>query len=105
MPSVEAQLPLIQVATLPRLMMRTPERLTLTLPRSMLVRHLVLSICKSRARTDRGCKAQDKCAKNGRLLRVRERYPVSQIFPPDTCQDFPVIVRRELGYQVFEFAA
>jgi len=62
-----AILPLIQVATLPRLMMRAPERLTLTLPCSMLVRHLVLSICKSRARTDRGCEDQDKCAKNGRL--------------------------------------
>jgi hypothetical protein len=39
-----AILALIQVATLPRLMVRTPERLTLTLPCSMLVRHLVLSI-------------------------------------------------------------
>jgi hypothetical protein len=37
-------LPLIQVATLPSLMMRAPERLALTRPRSMLVRHLVLSI-------------------------------------------------------------
>jgi hypothetical protein len=42
-----AILPLIQVATLPRGMMRTPERLILTLPRSMCVHHLVLSICKS----------------------------------------------------------
>jgi len=38
-----AILPLVQVATLPRLMMRTPERLTLTLPCSMFVRHLALS--------------------------------------------------------------
>jgi hypothetical protein len=48
-----AILPLIQIATLPRIMMRTPERLALTRPRSVFVRHLVLSICKSAARTDR----------------------------------------------------
>jgi hypothetical protein len=39
-----AIMPLVQVATLPRLMMRAPERLILTLPRSMPVRHFVLSI-------------------------------------------------------------
>jgi hypothetical protein len=59
--------PLIQVATLPRLMMRTPERLTLTLPRSMSARHFVLSICKSRERTDRDPDTRRKCARNGRL--------------------------------------
>jgi hypothetical protein len=62
-----AIMPLIQVATLPRLMMRTPERLTLTLPRSMLVHHFVLSICKSRERTDRVRQLQNKCVIDGRL--------------------------------------
>src|SRR5690348_16735449 len=67
-----AILPLIQVATLPRLMMRTPERLTLTLSCSMPVCHLVLSICKSRARTDRVRQLQNKCARNGRLRNFAE---------------------------------
>ena len=62
-----AILPLIQVATLPRLMMRTPEHLALTRPRSMLLRHLVLSICKSTARTDRVRQLQNRCARNGRI--------------------------------------
>jgi hypothetical protein len=62
-----AILPLIQVAALPRLMMRTPERLALTGPTSMIACHLVLSICKSMARTDRVRQLQNKCARNGRL--------------------------------------
>src|SRR4029077_3467338 len=37
-----AILPLVQVTTLPRLMVRTPERLVLASPSSVLVRHLVL---------------------------------------------------------------
>ena len=70
-----AIMPLIQVATLPRLMMRTPERLTLTLPRSMSVRHFVLSICKSRERTDRDPDTRRKCARNGRLPFGRDNSP------------------------------
>jgi hypothetical protein len=62
-----AILPLIQVATLPRFVVRSPELLTLPLPRSLLLRHLVLSICKSMARTDRVRQRQNKCARNGRL--------------------------------------
>jgi hypothetical protein len=67
MPCASQYLPLIQVAMPPRLMMCTPERLTLTHPRSMLIRHLVLSICKSTARTDRVCQLQNKGARNQRL--------------------------------------
>jgi hypothetical protein len=63
-----AILPLIQVAPLPRLVMRTPECLALPLPRPMLLRHLVLSIFKSMARTDRVRQKQNKCVRNGRLL-------------------------------------
>jgi hypothetical protein len=49
-----AILSLIQVATLPRLMMRPPESLALTRPRLVFVRHIILSSsAKSRARTDR----------------------------------------------------
>jgi hypothetical protein len=36
-------------------------------PPSVLVRHLVLLICKSRARTDRVYGPHEKCARNGRL--------------------------------------
>jgi hypothetical protein len=57
-------LPLIQVAAVPRLMVRPPEPLVLSPPRSILARHTVLSIFKSKARTDRvGEKMQNKCAK------------------------------------------
>jgi hypothetical protein len=41
-----AILPLVQVAALPRLMMRPPEVRSLTRPSPMLVRHIVLSIFK-----------------------------------------------------------
>ena len=41
-----AILPLVQVDTLPCLMTRPPERRSLTRPRPMLVRHIVLSIFK-----------------------------------------------------------
>jgi hypothetical protein len=71
-----AIMPLVQVAALPRLMMRTPKCLTLTLPRSMRIRHLVLSIRKSTARTDRVRWLQNKCAKDGRL-RADEKIPCS----------------------------
>jgi hypothetical protein len=43
-----AILPLVQVATLPRLVVRSPEGFALTRPRSVLVHHLALLICKSR---------------------------------------------------------
>src|SRR6476646_6206337 len=62
-----AILPLIQVATLPRLVVRPPESFALTRPRSVLVHHLALLICKPRARTDRVDEPQEKCARNGRL--------------------------------------
>src|SRR5580692_6900663 len=45
-------------------MVRTPERLVLASPPSVLVRHLVLLICKSRARTDRVYGPHEKCARN-----------------------------------------
>jgi hypothetical protein len=47
--------------------MRPPECLALPLPRPMLLRHLVLSIFKSMARTDRVRQNQNKCVRNGRL--------------------------------------
>jgi hypothetical protein len=59
-----AMLPLIQVAALPRLMMRTPERLTLTSPCSMFFRYLVLSHLKIRGE-NRSCSsaAEQVCEK------------------------------------------
>jgi hypothetical protein len=52
-------------------MMRSPERFSLPLPPSMLFHHLVLSICKSMGRTDRGRQQQNKCVRNGRLQAIR----------------------------------
>jgi hypothetical protein len=69
-------LPLIQVTTLPRLMMRSPERVALARPRSMLLRHLALSICKSMKKTDRVRHLQNKRARNGRLPHARVGFPV-----------------------------
>lgn len=62
-----AILALIQIATLPRLMMSPPERLAITLPGSVLVRHLALRFCKLRTRTDRGLPLRYKRARNGLL--------------------------------------
>ena len=59
-----AILPLIQIATLPRLVVRPPESFVLTRPRSLLVQHLALLICKSTARTDRALRTTGKvCGK------------------------------------------
>jgi hypothetical protein len=59
-------------------MMRTPECFTLTLPRSMPVRHLVSPIRKSRARTDRVCEVQEQVCENWTLT----RFPCSpELFP------------------------
>src|SRR5258706_5166618 len=48
-----AILPLIQLATTPRLMLRPPKRLAVTRAGQDLVRHLVLLICKIEGRPDR----------------------------------------------------
>jgi hypothetical protein len=45
-------LPLIQIATLPGFMMHPPKNLALTPPSSMFSHHSVLSIFKSKIRTD-----------------------------------------------------
>jgi hypothetical protein len=90
-----AILPLIQVATLPRLVVRSPERLTLPLPRSLLIRHLVLSIFKSKARTDRVRLKLYKGARNGRLPRS---WTNSLFEPHNSLQaraKFPVPIHRE----------
>jgi hypothetical protein len=86
-----AILPLVQVAKLPGLMVRPPERLTITLPGSVLASHRVLRICKIEGRTDRHCETQNKCANNGRLLFSCDpliSFPVSP-------EKFPVTLLRE----------
>src|SRR6185437_7531821 len=63
-----AILPLVQVTMLPRLMMPSPECLALPRPRSVLLRHLVLSICKSKARTDCVCQQREQACEKWTLL-------------------------------------
>src|SRR5260221_13660425 len=71
-------LSLIQIALAPRLMVRAPKGLTVTLARALSVRHLFLLTCKVLSkdsthlqkrpvRTDRVRQAQNKRANNGRL--------------------------------------
>jgi hypothetical protein len=91
-----AILPLIQVATLPRFVVRSPERLTLPLPRSLLLRHLVLSIFKSMARTDRVRQRQNKCARNGRLPACSVHSLILDVRSLFALRKFAVTIRREL---------
>jgi len=74
-------------------MMSTPERLAQTRP-SMIVRHLVLSICKSMARTDRVHQQQNKRAG------VMDAYVASRLLEnnfPVSPKKFPVPLNREIG--------
>src|ERR1700704_4235521 len=99
-----AILPLIQVAALPRLMMRTPERLTLTLPRSMPLRpsrplHLQIE------GENRSCSvaAEQVCEKWTLTFGVSDLATLVSLFGvntvPDTRKNFPVISRRKFGYK------
>src|SRR3954452_18563539 len=92
-------MPVIQIATLPHLVVRPPESFALTCPCSVLVHHLALLICKSRARTDRANEPQEKCARNGRLRRLHSRsirFPVLARKFPVLQNIFPVNSLREL---------
>jgi hypothetical protein len=60
-------LSLIQIALAPRLMVRTPKGLAVTLARPPFVRHLfLLTLQQRQVRTDRVWQAQNKRANNGR---------------------------------------
>src|SRR5690242_19488546 len=59
-----AILPLIQVATIPRLMVRSPECLALSRARSMLVRHRVLNLQIDGENRSGSSAARQVCARN-----------------------------------------
>jgi len=72
-----AILPLIQIATLPRLVVRPPESFVLTRPRSVLV-HISLSSSVNRQREQIVLyEPQEKCAENGRLPPLQMKIPVT----------------------------
>src|SRR5262249_61151840 len=87
---------LIQVATLPRFMVRPPERFAIALARAPSIRHLFLLIFAKRAvRTDRVQQAQNKRANNGRLQIPCFSKKNSLI---RVCK-FPVLLRREFAWK------
>jgi hypothetical protein len=65
-----AILSLLQVATTPRLVGRSPKGLAVTHPGPNPVRHLHLLACKFKARTDGAHQPRNKRARNRRLLRL-----------------------------------
>jgi hypothetical protein len=65
-----AILPLVQVATLPRLMMRPPEVRSLTRPRPMLVHHIVISIFKTEDENRSGALAAEQLCEKWTLTRL-----------------------------------
>ena len=68
-----AILPLVQVATLPRLMMRPSEVRSLTRPRPMLVHHIVISIFKTEDENRSGALAAEQlCEKWTLTLQAQE---------------------------------
>ena len=66
-----AILPLVQVATLPRLMMRPSEVRFLTRPRPMLVHHIVISIFKTEDENRSGALAAEHLCEKWTLTAIR----------------------------------
>jgi hypothetical protein len=100
-----AILPLIQVASLPRLMMRPPERLTLSLPRSMLLRHLVLSICKIDSENRSWSAATEQVCEKWTVTNMRRHSLILFGYFPDISKKFPDVTRREFGWKPLNLLA
>jgi hypothetical protein len=87
---------LVQVATAPGVVMRSPECLVVASPRPVLIRHFVLLVCKSQARTDRDPDTPPQVCKKWTLtVRARE-FAVRQKKFPVPSKKFPVPLRREV---------